>query len=263
MCLILFAYEQHPQFPLILAANRDEFYHRPTRKAGFWKEYPGLLAGKDLKKGGTWLGVTRHGRLAGLTNYRDPGVESKDVPSRGWLVRDFLAQSLSAPLYLEQLSSIASQYQAFNLLLGERAQTQWSLYYFSNKAGTPQKLKPGIYGLSNHLLDTPWPKVTRGKQRLAEIIEASPTPLIPHLFALLAEPTTFEDAELPDTGIGLSLERKLSPIFISTPIYGTRACTLILVDSQQNMTFHEKIIHPVFRTRKISKYHFSLDQQLC
>ncbi len=158
MCLIVFAWRQHPDFPLIVAANRDEFYERPTLAADFWADHPEVLGGRDLKEMGTWLGITRKGRFAALTNYRDPLHVRADAPSRGWLVRDFLTGERGAEDYLARLRDRGAAYNGFSLILGDAA----GLYYYSNRGEEgPAALAPGVYGLSNHLLDTPWPKVRR------------------------------------------------------------------------------------------------------
>jgi uncharacterized protein with NRDE domain len=235
MCLILLALKTHPRYPFILAANRDEFYHRPTAAAAFWEDAPQLLAGRDLVHGGTWLGVTTGGRIAALTNYRDPHAERKAAPSRGELVRKFLSANFSAEDYRERQLAEGAAYNGYNLLWGDPD----CLYCYSNKSGQAVRLTPGIHGLSNHLLDTPWPKVVRGREALAQVLkvdEFSPEDLL----AVLADRNQAPDELLPDTGVGLELERLLSSIFIASEHYGTRSSTVVLVDSGGRMTFVER-----------------------
>jgi len=236
MCLILLAYDAHPLYRLILAANRDEFFSRPTAPAAFRDDSPQVLAGRDLKEGGTWLGLTRTGRIAAITNYRDPRSERKDAPSRGWLVSRFLAGSMPVEEYLAHLTGEKAAYNGFNLILGDMKRLCW----FSNRGGDPQSLQPGIHGLSNHLIDTPWPKVTRGKYALERLVAQGKHIEADALFAILADRSIAPDNLIPDTGVGIELERVLSPIFISAPAYGTRSSTIILIDRQGEVTFIEK-----------------------
>ncbi|HEX8651873.1 MAG TPA: NRDE family protein [Pyrinomonadaceae bacterium] len=236
MCIILLAYKSHPVYELVLAANRDEFYERPTARADYWEDAPGLLAGRDLERGGTWLGVTEAGRLAAVTNFREPGQRIADAPSRGLLVSDFLRSVEKPEAYLERLSLSAGSYNGFNLIAADAQR----LCYYSNRAGAPHNLGAGIYGVSNHLLDTPWPKVARGKQALAEILAAADAPQPDDIFRLLADRSCADDGCLPDTGVGLELERVLSPLFIATPVYGTRSSTVVLLDREGRMTFIER-----------------------
>jgi uncharacterized protein with NRDE domain len=235
MCLILIAYQVHPRYPFILAANRDEFYQRPTAGAAFWPDAPQVLAGRDLVHQGTWLGITRNGRFAALTNYRDPGEVKRNAPSRGGLVSGFLLSDSTTEDYLERLRSDAPAYHGYNLLFGD----QDHLCCYSNKSGAALKLAPGIYGLSNHLLDTPWPKVVRGKESLARAV-GNPEVYREHLFDILADRTQAADESLPDTGVGLALERMLSSIFITSEHYGTRSSTVLLIDPDRRVSFAER-----------------------
>ncbi len=225
MCLIAFAYRTHPRYSLVVAANRDEFYRRPTAPAGYWPECPGMLAGRDLEQGGTWLGATRDGRFAALTNYRDPAANRPDVRSRGELVRDYLCGSLPPQVYLEQARAAGDDYNGFNLLAGDAG----GLWYYSNLTDTVAAVPPGVHGLSNHLLDTPWPKVTKAKAGLAACLTGPDEGLAEGLFALLADDALAPDALLPDTGVGLAWERTLSPVFIASDDYGTRSSTVVLL----------------------------------
>ncbi|MCU0806764.1 MAG: NRDE family protein [Candidatus Contendobacter sp.] len=227
MCLILVAYRAHPDYELLVAANRDEFHDRPTAPLAFWEDSPHVLAGRDLKEGGTWMGITRAGCFAALTNYRDPRSVQPNAPSRGHLVSDYLQGDEPALGYLDRLTPRAAAYNGFNLLLGDET----GLYYYSNRAAGVQALPPGLYGLSNHLLDTPWPKLERGRSALQQALDHGSEPTPDALLRLLADRTPAPDAELPDTGVPLEWERWLSPIFIAAPGYGTRSSTALVADS--------------------------------
>lgn len=232
MCLILVAWQSHPDFPLVVAANRDEFYQRRTASADFWRDHPQVLAGRDLEAGGTWLGITRAGRFAALTNFRDPARHRPDAPSRGRLVADFLAGSASIDGYLDALPAAA--YNGFNLLLGDGEK----LVAFSNVSMERHALAPGIHGLSNHLLDTPWPKVGAGKTALNAALAALPDDTA--LFGLLGDDTVHPDASLPATGVPLEWERLLSAAFIRSPDYGTRCSTVVKVGADRTASFDEQ-----------------------
>lgn len=239
MCVIYLAFGQRPELPLILAANRDEFYDRPTAAAAPWNDTPEIFAGRDLVSGGTWLGVTDNGRFAAVTNYRDP-----DAPlgrrSRGMLVADFLRGRMTTVEYMRDVSSTAEDFSGFNLLAGEINGDRQYVYYFSNHENIVRELVPGFYGLSNHLLDTPWPKVSRGKERFRAIVENGFETNEP-FFELLTDPNIAEDEELPDTGIGYEKEKVLSPIFIKTPNYGTRCSTVVTIDGNGNAKLDERV----------------------
>lgn len=242
MCLILFSFEQHPKYRLILAANRDEFLDRPTRPAAPWPAPDAIIAGKDLKAGGTWLGVSPLGRFAAVTNYRDLKTERKTGPSRGHLVKDFVTSGVEADSYLDNLEASAPSYSGYNILLG----TKEGCWWYSNISREKRLVVPGLYGLSNHFLDTPWPKVVRGKTRLAELIRADQ--LTPEaVFEMLNDETQAPDNQLPDTGVGLEWERKLSSMFIRMPRYGTRCSTFILQDYEGRLSFFERT-YPVTDT---------------
>ena len=239
MCLILLAYRSHPDYPIILAANRDEYYTRPTLPAAFWPDASKVLAGRDLLGGGTWLGITKGGRVSAVTNFRETVAHKQNAPSRGLLVSNFLRGQDAPADYLQQVARNADQYNGFNLIVGEIDQ----IYYYSNRADKIQKLSPGIYGLSNHLLDMPWPKIQCGKQYLSEIIsedELSPQ----SIFKILADHTQAADQDLPTTGVGIELERVLSPLFISSPSYGTRSSTILFIDKDGKATFVERTFRP-------------------
>lgn len=244
MCLILFAYKKHPHYPLVFAANRDELYERPSEAAHFWDDKPDILAGRDLKDGGTWLGITKKGRIAALTNYRDPASIKKGVPSRGWLVRNFLFGKEKPLSYLRNITSTAHEYNGFSLICGDLS----GLYYYSNRGSEkPSKLSAGLYGLSNHLLDSPWPKVDRGKEALHSYLGQTENPDPEDIFRILMDQAKPPDESLPDTGVGLLWERILSSMFIASPEYGTRSSTVILIDKSHHVTFIEKVFnsHPL------------------
>lgn len=234
MCLILLAWQAHPNYPLVVAANRDEFYSRRTAAADFWRDAPGVLAGRDLEAGGTWFGVSRNGRFAALTNYRDPPNNIAGAPSRGELVSRFLTGKQAPPDYLAELEAGAHRYNGFNLIFGDSA----GLWCFSNCGEGEQALAPGIYGLSNHLLDTPWPKVARGKSALNTALQALPDEA--PLFALLRDDHIAPDGALPRTGVSLEWERLLSSAFIRSPEYGTRSSTVLLRDLNGGVRFTEQ-----------------------
>ncbi len=223
-------------YRLIIAANRDEFYDRPTAPAAFWEDAPDLMAGRDLRSGGTWLGVTGTGRIAAITNYRDPRREKRDAPSRGHLVSGFLTGFMSIEEYQQFLQREGSTYNGFSLIFGDPG----SLRFFSNRNGEPRALVSGIHGLSNHLLDTPWPKVARGKEELARVVAKGETVRAEELFAILSDRTVAADELLPDTGVGIELERLLSPLFTIAPAYGTRSSTVILIDRENRVFFSER-----------------------
>lgn len=234
MCLVACALNQHPKYPFILVSNRDEFRARPSAPAHFWKDDPNILAGIDLKMNGTWLGITRTGRIALITNYRDLNNLKPDAPSRGALVSNFLKSEVSADDYLASITDPTS-YNGFNLLVGDRKGLSW----FSNKSEEKTKLESGIFGLSNALLDTPWPKVEALKNGLRDVINADKVES-EKLFALLASSQRPVDTALPDTGVGLELERLLSSAFINSEKYGTVCSTVILIDKEENVQFFER-----------------------
>jgi uncharacterized protein with NRDE domain len=257
MCLILLAYDSHPAYRLILAANRDEFFARPTAAARFWEDAPHILAGRDLKEKGTWLGVTRSGRIAALTNFRDPGTERQEAPSRGSLVSDFLRGSGSVDDYLEFLGNEGSTYNGFNLIFGDMERLCW----FSNHERAHRFLEPDIHGLSNHLLDTPWPKVERGKEALGELVAQGKTVQAEGLFAILADRTVPPDGLLPETGVGIDLERLLSPLFITSAFYGTRSSTVILIERNNLVTFIERSFNGMPGESKESRWSFRIREK--
>ncbi len=235
MCLILLAWRAHPDYPLLVAANRDEYFARPSAAADFWEDPPGLLAGRDLEAGGTWLGVTPAGRFAALTNYRNPAERRPQAPSRGDLVRGFLAGHESPRRYLQAVERRAAEYNGFSLLVGDIT----SLYFYSNRGSTAAPVSPGVHGLSNHLLDTPWPKITKGKRWLAEQLDRP----FDHeaAFSALDDTTVAPDGELPNTGVSVELEERLSAMRIpASGGYGTRCTTVVSIAESGPIEFHER-----------------------
>jgi uncharacterized protein with NRDE domain len=241
MCLILFAWRAHPEYPLVFAGNRDESYDRPSAAADFWKDDRNIFGGRDLEKGGTWLGLNLSGRFAAITNYREGLAARRPAPrSRGELTASFLRAVVSPGNYATALAPDAQQYGGFSILVGDFN----NLYYFSNRGPAAVSVSPGVHGLSNHMLDTPWPKVAIGKKRVAALLAADEKVLTEGLFAALADRVPATDAELPDSGVGLSRERELSPAFIAGERYGTRASTVVLVDRNGQVTFAERAFGP-------------------
>lgn len=245
MCLILVAWQAHPDYPLVVAANRDEFYARPAAPAAWWKDAPDLLAGRDcaevIGEPGTWMGMTSSGRFAGLTNYRAPSEKRTDARSRGELVAGFLRDDTSPGQYLETLVGNDGAYNGFNLLASDLR----DLWWYSNRgpSRTPRRLKPGLYGLSNALLDTPWPKVLSRVGALAETLAADtgqPGANVEPYLSLLGDSRQAADFELPKTGVAPEWEKLLSSAFIRSPNYGTRASTLLRVRHDGRFDFVER-----------------------
>ena len=267
MCLLVFSLRTHAEYPFIFAGNRDEFHGRPADPAHFWPDTADLLAGRDLQAGGTWLGVTRTGRFATVTNYREPGERLPDARSRGELVVDYLTCSASAEDFLVSLQERAQEYSGFNLILG----TPGAMYYYSNRgageigsvthlgtAGSIHLLDDGVYGLSNDQLDTPWPKVRRAKSLFHRAIGehgAEPEALLD----ILSDSRRADDGSLPSTGVSLEWERALSSIFIQGEEYGTRASTVVTIDHKGRVTFVERSTGPGGRPLGVERYGFQIE----
>lgn len=235
MCLILFAYKVHPRYPLILIANRDEHYDRPTQSLHWWAQEQGILAGRDLESGGTWMGVNRIGRIAAVTNVRNGIPTPGHFKSRGELTAAYLTDQQGDHPFAEKLKASASSYRGYNLLFGSIIR----LFYFSNLKGKLEEIQPGIHGLSNAEFNTPWPKVTRGKKKLAKkLSETDPDPQ--SLLDILSDRTIPPDDQLPDSGVGLEAERLLSSMMISGANYGTRCSSVILIDNQKQFSVYEQ-----------------------
>lgn len=235
MCLIFFSLNHHPEYKLIVAANRDEFYHRKTLPAQFWDEEQSILGGRDIEAGGTWMGVTNRGRIAMVTNYRDPKNMKDNAPSRGHLVSDYLTGNMRPVQYMKDVAQKGKHYNGFNLIAGNPDE----LYYYSNYQESVVPVHPGVHALSNHLLNTPWPKVKNGRERFTAIIQEkqiNPDDLLDMLY----DDAMAADSELPDTGVGLERERVLSSMFIKSPGYGSRCSTVVLVDRNNVISFIER-----------------------
>ncbi|MEB4593198.1 NRDE family protein [Candidatus Thiothrix sp. Deng01] len=238
MCFALLALQQRPDYPFILAANRDEFFHRAALPLHAWEDFPGVVGGRDVESAGSWLVLNQQdARLALVTNHRSGSPQTAER-SRGLLVRDMVTATTEVETSLQTLADGQQRYAGFNLITGKLPD---QLYYFSNRNGqAATRLQPGVHALSNAFLDTPWPKVQRGKQHFTRLVHDPAELLVEDLFALLADKTPAADAELPDTGIGLDKERWLSPIFISGEHYGTRCSTVILLDAAGRVSLHER-----------------------
>lgn len=233
MCLIVFAWRTHPAYPLVAAANRDEFHDRPAQPLHWWADNPDLLAGRDLEAGGTWMGVSRNGRFAALTNYRDPSQRRSGAPSRGLLVREALESGADAHETLQAFARRSADYAAFNLIVGDGRQ----LGIHESTTGAVRMLEPGIYGLSNHLLDSAWPKVERARARFSAALDTLPAET--DFLDLLRDTTAAPDQALPQTGVSLEWERWLSPAFIRAPGYGTRSSSLLFANRENQVRFSE------------------------
>ena len=253
MCLILFSLNNHPTYKMVVAANRDEFYNRRTAAADYWEDHPEILGGRDLEAGGTWMAMTRKGRISLITNYRDPKNIDPQAPSRGHLVSDYLTGTQSPDEYLAGLSARSKAYNGFNLIVG----TPDELWYYSNYKEGVHKISHGLHGLSNHLLETPWPKVERGKQKMKALLDQ---PLIKptELFDVLFDDVLASDAQLPDTGIGTDRERVLSSMFIKSPGYGTRCSTVVLIDNQNQAHFSERVFDVTDFSFAEKRFEFSI-----
>lgn len=236
MCLINFQLQAHPNYKLIVAANRDECYDRPTAQAHFWEDEPEILAGRDLVQMGTWLGVTKQGRFAALTNFREQAQITGEKTSRGEIVRNYLVGTETPYDFLKSLKETRDYYDGFNIIVGHPDQ----LFYYSNRQDKIIEISKGTHGLSNHLLDTAWPKVIKGKKELSTHVMNKEKIQASDLFGILSDHDEAEDINLPQTGVSLELERQLSSLFIKTPNYGTRSSIVLLVDNSNLLTFVER-----------------------
>ena len=257
MCLLVVAWNAHPKYCLVIAGNRDEFHERPSAALGWWKDAPSVLAGRDLKASGTWLGLSRGGRFGIVTNFRDfekpppPGA-----PSRGELVPRFLSGSVDPARFLEQLEDSSPAYGGFNLLVGGPR----SLHYYSNRGGDrPRSLGPGIYGLSNQWLDTPWPKLVRTRERFVALLSKAALEAA-ELFAMLADRTTAGDAELLRAGFPEDWERAVSAPFVVHQRYGTRCSTVVLIERDGRTVVHERRFDPGGIQSGASRFQFASGQ---
>lgn len=241
MCTILFSYKTTPGYRLVLAANRDEFTNRRTAPLAYWQDFDEVLAGRDLQAGGTWLGLNSKGRIGAITNFREPQAVTTDCPSRGEILSRYLTANADDSDFISNLEMKASKYRGFNLLFGNSD----TMYYYSNRAEAMQQLKPGVYGLSNHLLDSGWPKVERGKMLFKEALSNS-TFRVEDIFTLLGDNHQPPEELLPDTGIGKAWERLLGSIFITSEHYGTRSSAVITIRDDGHTEFGERtFLHSV------------------
>jgi uncharacterized protein with NRDE domain len=240
MCLIVFAWQLVPGMPLLAAGNRDEFFDRPAAAADWWSDHPQVYAGRDLRGGGTWMGITGSGRFAAITNIRAPSERRTDVPTRGTLVADFLTGDASPQDYVAQVAERAHRYNGFNLLIGDQEQLIWYSSAGQDDERNGKPIAPGIYGLSNALLDNPWPKVVRTKAQFASLLcQGAPEDAY---FDMLADTTRASDCRLPKTGVSLEWERVLSAVCIESPEYGTRASTVVQLHAGRGATLRERTI---------------------
>ena len=257
MCVILFSVGAHSRYPLIVAANRDESYSRPAAPAGWWRDHPQVYGGRDLTHGGTWLALSTTGRFASITNYRQGQRIAAAPRSRGELTRDFLTGDRDAATYVADVSRRGEEYGGYSLIAG----TPERLYFCSNRGGEPHAIEPGVHGLSNRLLNEPWPKVRRGMSVLESLADASEAALLSGLFEVLADTTAAPDHLLPSTGIALERERDLSALFIPGESYGTRASTVVLVRSDGDVVFVERSFGPRGQPLGTTEQRFTLQPQ--
>jgi uncharacterized protein with NRDE domain len=236
MCLIFLSVDSHPIYKLIVAANRDEFYNRQTAPVHFWEDQPSILGGRDLEASGTWMAMSKKGKISMVTNYRDPVNINPKAPSRGQLVSDYLSNGDKPEEYLNDISNNGKSYNGFNLIVGSPSE----LFYYSNYKRSIEKIEPGLHGLSNHLLNTPWPKIEHGLEKMKNAMSDSivdPS----KLFDVLYDSQVAPDEKLPDTGVGLERERMLSSMFIKSPNYGTRCSTVVMVNKKNEVVYSERV----------------------
>jgi uncharacterized protein with NRDE domain len=251
MCLILIAWRGNPKYPLVIAANRDEYHERLAEPAHWWQDEPRILAGRDLSAGGTWLGITRHGRFAALTNFRG-APRRDDAPSRGALVASILRSADPVPRILDHLRRVGPNHNAFNVIFSDGEY----LGVYESTTGSGRELEPGIYGLSNHLLDTPWPKVRNAKSALSKALEELPDSRA--ALALLRDARPAPDELLPRTGLTQEWERLMSSAFIRADDYGTRCSTIISIDALRGASFEEWTWNPAGREQSKVSFEFQV-----
>lgn len=241
MCLIVFAWQVVPGIPMVLAANRDEFFDRPSTPAGWWEDHPQVYAGRDLQGGGTWLGITRGGRFAALTNIRAPADYREGMRSRGMLVADYLSGDDTPEAYIAAIAAEAHNYNGFNLIVGTPDKLIWFNNRYQDDDRNGKVLLPGIYGLSNDKLDSPWPKVVRTKAQFASLLcQGAPQDAY---FEMLTDTTRASDCRLPKTGVDIEWERILSAVCIESPTYGTRVSSVVQVYPNRDPVLLEHVVH--------------------
>ncbi len=254
MCILFIAVNEHKDFPLIVAANRDEFFQRPTSQSDFWFENTDILAGRDLQAGGTWMGINKNGRFSALTNVRDPHKIDPNANTRGELVTNFINGQQSNQAYLNQLVDSKDNYNGYNLLFGD-----WhDLWVYNNHQDKVEKLGNGVFGLSNADLNSPWPKINKGVNNLREYCQLDHPIDEDILFALLRDDTQAEDDILPKTGVPIEWERRLSSIFIKSEEYGTRSSTLLKIDTQNRLSWQERTFDNKGNVFATKNYQFSM-----
>lgn len=240
MCLIVFAWQVIPGMPLVVAANRDEFYDRPAAPAAWWEDHPQIFAGRDLQDGGTWLGIARDGRFAALTNIRAPSEKLPNAPSRGALVANYLAGQMTPREYIDEITGNAAAFNGFNLLVGDSNELIWLTNKKTDDVRNGRPLAAGIYGVSNDQLDSPWPKVVRTKAQFASLLcQSAPEAAF---FEMLSDTARASDCRLPKTGVSLELERMLSAVCIDSPTYGTRSSTIVQLRADKTAVLNEQTI---------------------
>lgn len=237
MCIVNFHFQDHPMYKLIVVANRDEYYERPTKSAHFWEDEPNILAGRDLLQKGTWLGISKEGRFAAITNYRDPSMPETGRYSRGEIIRKYLTRGIEPESFMNKLMKSRTNYGGYNIIFGN----QNRLFHYNNILDESKIIDAGTHSVSNHSLNTPWPKVLKGKSNLQEYVQSHQENVhINDLFQIAADRSIAKDEELPHTGVGIEMERLLSPLFIKMENYGTRSSTILLIDKEDQVTFVER-----------------------
>ena len=257
MCLIIVSYKVHPEYPLLIAANRDESYQRPTRQAEYWQIEPSILAGQDLEKGGSWLGMNKYGRIAAVTNYRSGAKLKVSNTSRGLLVSEYLKHKKPSRSYLDSCLTNLADFDAFNLLLGDVN----GLYFLNSREKTYTQLQAGFYGISNGDFDSNWPKVERAKQQIHELLKADQLDSHEAILTTLTDKYLPDDESLPDTGVGIEWERALAPIFITAKDYGTRSSSVVSVNKNDKVRFTERSYDRLGDIQNTRQFEFMIEER--
>ena len=257
MCLIIVSYKVHPEYPLLIAANRDESYQRPTRQAEYWQIEPSILAGQDLEKGGSWLGMNKYGRIAAVTNYRSGAKLKVSNTSRGLLVSEYLKHKKPSRSYLDSCLANLADFDAFNLLLGDVN----GLYFLNSREKTYTQLQAGFYGISNGDFDSNWPKVERAKQQIHELLKADQLDSHEAILTTLTDKYLPDDESLPDTGVGIEWERALAPIFITTKDYGTLSSSVVSVNKNDKVRFTERSYDRLGDIQNTRQFEFMIEER--
>lgn len=257
MCVSFLSVRQNSKFPFVLTLNRDEFYSRPTSPLDHWGENGNIVGGKDLQGNGTWLGVDLSGRFAAVTNFRDGSSQKEIKRSRGLLVSEFLSSQQSPRDYLAQLSRDRHHYYGYNILVGSVEE----IFHYSNQSDEVAVLDDGIHGLSNHLLNTPWPKVELGKERLGRIVSNTEVLSYDEILELMKDRSMPPDEMLPSTGVKYEIEKLVSSIFIESAkySYGTRTTSIVFFDSSsRSLKFFERTYIPFTNNHEDREVQISL-----